>query len=283
MNPSQTVSTQTDRGVFASSGRRVGASLLGLWVLAVVSGVFSPEVAAQGVSEIELQELRAALQVSNKHLAEERRKSAALEETRKALAQSLAEANREATSHRKSHRELLIKMESLGVDVLSQDPASLEQRLLKAVRDRDLERRRTEQMEGQLIHLTESVMTYLAGVPVEQRKGQSSELLEEQLRATESLLVRGQAERGTKAPKALADGRVVSLDPEIGLLVLDVGKDSGLRVGMPVQVLRVERPIGSALVVDVRDRIAGAVLDELLNEGDDVKVGDRILPQPGNL
>lgn len=239
---------------------------------------------------IEVQELRAALDASQKQVRTAEWRIAALEETKRALAESLAEANREAEAQAEAHRDLLIKMESLGVDVLSRDPRSLEQRLLKAVRDRDLERRETERLRQRLLALTESIMSYLgetSEVPgksdAQDEKKRARDLLEEELRATETVLVRGHAGLEGTAPKALAEGRVVSLEDSIGLLVLDVGKDSGLRVGMPLQVLRSQRPIGTALVVDVRDRIAGAVLEELVDASDDVKVGDRIAPRTGDI
>ena len=49
---------------------------------------------------------------------------------------------------------------------------------------------------------------------------------------------------------------------------------------MPLELLRVDRPIASATVVDVRDSICGAVISELIiDAADDVKVGDRVRPQ----
>jgi hypothetical protein len=52
-------------------------------------------------------------------------------------------------------------------------------------------------------------------------------------------------------------------------------------VGTPVAVLRGERTLYSALVVDVRDTITGAVLQERLGDSGDVEVGDgiRLLPE----
>ena len=73
------------------------------------------------------------------------------------------------------------------------------------------------------------------------------------------------------------------MDPEIGLIVLNVGRKGGVRVGMPLEILRTDRRIGTALVVDVRDSICGAVLNKLVSENDDVKIGDRIQPRPQQL
>jgi len=73
----------------------------------------------------------------------------------------------------------------------------------------------------------------------------------------------------------------VSIDSSIGLVVFDAGRASGLRVGTPVTVQRGERPLYSALVVDVRDSIAGAVLQDRFADSGDVEIGDgiRLLPE----
>ena len=68
-----------------------------------------------------------------------------------------------------------------------------------------------------------------------------------------------------------------------GLIILNIGKKSGVRVGMPLRILRADQLIGSALVVDVRESITGAVLQKIAAEGEDVKVGDRIEPEAQQL
>ena len=76
---------------------------------------------------------------------------------------------------------------------------------------------------------------------------------------------------------------MVSRDSEIALVVIDIGKNSGVRVGMPLDILRVNRPIGSALVVDVRDSVCGALVHDLISGDDDAKVGDRVRPRADSL
>ncbi|HRX56607.1 MAG TPA: hypothetical protein P5016_18980, partial [Verrucomicrobiales bacterium] len=80
----------------------------------------------------------------------------------------------------------------------------------------------------------------------------------------------------------ISQGRVVSVDPKIGLVVLNLGQTSGMRVGMPLAVYREDRAVGSILVVDVRDSIAGALVRERSQSGEDVKVGDRVELRAGD-
>ncbi len=249
--------------------------LLGLWAPASVEAQ-----AASATTGIEFQELKTALTVSQKQLKAEKIRSAALDDTRKALAESLAAANYEARGERAAYQDLLIKMEAMGVDVLNVDPKSLQQRLLKAVRTTELERQQSQKLAAQLLKLSEAVVSYFqtagGGVNADPK---SRMLVEAELRAADVILGLS-LPKARRAPVTISNGKVVSMDPEIGLIVLNVGRKGGVRVGMPLEILRTDRPIGSALVVDVRDSICGAVLSELVSENDDVKIGDRIKPKP---
>lgn len=254
-----------------------------LWALGVLPG--SGSLVAQGApsdSSIELQELQTALTVTQKQLATEKNRATGLDVTRKALAESLAAANSEAGLQRAAYQDLLIKMEALGVEVLNVDPKSLQQRLLKAVRAGELEREQNRNLSEQLLSLSESVVNYFQGGGGGKSDPASRMLVEKELRASDAALGRA-LPKAKKAPISVSRARVVSMDPEIGLIVLNVGKKGGVRVGMPLEILRTDRPIGTALVVDVRDSICGAVLNELVSESDDVKIGDRIQPKPQQL
>ena len=233
---------------------------------------------AQGAASVEVMELRTALEVLQKQLDKEKGKTAEAAHQRKVMAQSLAAANAEAKSHRDSYRELLLKLEGLGVDILDPDPKGLESRLLKAVRDRDLLERDLDGVTEQLFKLTETFVVYMQSATSDDAAAR--EAIEAELLATSKVFEQGQNAEASGKVRAIAEGRVVSLDPEIGLVVLNIGRDSGVRVGMPLELMRVDRPIGNALVVDVRDSICGAVINELMMEGgDDVKIGDRVRPQ----
>ncbi len=233
-------------------------------------------------SAIELQELKTALTISQKQLAAEKGRTAALDEMRKALAESLAAANSEAKVERAAYQDLLIKMEALGVDVLNVDPKGLQQRLLKAVRTTELEREQNRKLSGQLLKLSESVVSYFQSTGGGQHDPKSRMAVESELRAGDVALGLS-LPKAKKAPVTVSRARVVSMDPEVGLIVLNVGRKGGARVGMPLEILRTDRPIGTAMVVDVRDSICGAVLNELVSENDDVKIGDRIQPKPQQL
>ena len=264
---------------------RVGGYACGclLILLVLLMPSHSRAQAKVSPSSIELQEVTTALAVARKQLGEERVRADALDETRKALAESLAAANQEALKERAAYQDLLIKMEALGVDALSVDPKSLQQRLLKAVRTAELESEQSRKLSAQLLKLSEAVVGYFqaAGGGAE-ASPERRMLVEAELRATDEALGLG-LQKAKEPPVTVEQGQVVSLDPEIGLIVLNVGRKGGIRVGMPLEISRMDRLIGTAMIVDVRDSICGAVLNQLVSKSNDVKVGDRIKPKPQEL
>jgi hypothetical protein len=69
---------------------------------------------------------------------------------------------------------------------------------------------------------------------------------------------------------------VVDTKEDLSLVVANIGAKHGVKVGMPFQVWRDNRRIGNVRVVDVRDRISGAVIQNLESEKETVKTGDRL-------
>lgn len=79
------------------------------------------------------------------------------------------------------------------------------------------------------------------------------------------------AETPADAP---VEARIVDANPELGLVVLDQGARQGVRYGLPLTVLRDRRRVARIRVVDVRERIAGAAVEEAAR-GDYPQTGDR--------
>jgi hypothetical protein len=68
--------------------------------------------------------------------------------------------------------------------------------------------------------------------------------------------------------------RLVDVNAELGLVILDQGARQGVRYGLPLTVLRDRRRVARIRVVDVRERIAGAAVEETAR-GDYPQTGDR--------
>ena len=102
--------------------------------------------------------------------------------------------------------------------------------------------------------------------------------LETELRAADRLLGaggNGNADPNQAGP-SLTDAAVVEVKPEFALVVANIGREAGVRTGMPFQAWRGNRRVGDVRVIDVRDRISGAIIQNLVSEEDPIQVGDRL-------
>jgi hypothetical protein len=259
-------------------------SLLRAALAVAVAGVWlgGSARAQEGKGEaVEVRELRAALKVAQDQAEAQRKRADEAETQRKALVQSLAEAVRVSEEQTAASHETELKLQALGVDLISRGGNSLEQRLLKAVRDLDIAQQEIERQSVAIRRLSESCLKVLKAAPSLEAKVRAE--AESSLAAANAALA--PLAKPAEGPVDLSAARVVSVDPSIGLIVFDAGRPTGLRVGTPVAVLRGERPLYSALVVDVRDAISGAVLQDRLGDVGDVAVGDgiRLLPEQNPL
>jgi hypothetical protein len=265
--------------------RSVTRSLCSAFAVAV-SGLLAcgTLVAQDGGSgeSVEVRELRAALRLSQDQFAAEQKRAGDIESQRKILVESLSEAVRVSEEQMISSRETQLKLQAFGIDLFTQDDNSLEQRLLKAVRDLDIAQQEVERQSAAIAQLSESFMKVLKSVP---------QLSDERRVEAEAAIAAAGAVITPKVGDVAGSGddisraRVVSIDNGVGLVVFDAGRRSGIRVGTPVTVLRGDRPIYSAMIVDVRDSISGAVLQDRMADGGEVEVGDgiRLLPEQKTL
>ena len=79
---------------------------------------------------------------------------------------------------------------------------------------------------------------------------------------------------GAPAADAPVEARIVDANPDLGLVVLDQGARQGVRYGLPLTVMRDRRRVARIRVVDVRERVAGAAVEETAR-GDYPQTGDR--------
>lgn len=205
-----------------------------------------------------------------------RRQMALDRESVKMLTQSLAVSNAEAEMFRRKFSDLQLRMEALGVESMSKDKGKLEQRLLAAVSDLQILQKEKENYAEQLVHLTEAVVRFLK--TPEGGDPQVRMDLEAELRGTNQLLgvLPANVAEGRAVPPSLMDGSVISVKEEWSLVVGNLGAQQGVKMGMPLRVVRDERTIARLRVVDVREKISGAVIQDLGSEKEKIKVGDRL-------
>jgi len=191
----------------------------------------------------------------------------------RALTSSLAESNAEAELFRRKYSDLALQMEALGLASASKDRAKLEQRLLAAVSDLQLAQKERDEYREQMLRLNEAILCYLKNSQGGDARARME--LETQLRSLNTLL-----DKPAGAPAAvepgLMDGSVVSVKAEWSFIVGNIGQKNGVKLGMPLRVLRNDRKIATVRVVDVRQKICGAVIQEMDSKKDNIQVGDRL-------
>jgi hypothetical protein len=226
--------------------------------------------------DIEFSEAKLTLQSVSDENAGLREQLMLAQEQVKSLSESLALANSEAEVFKREAAGLKLRMEALGLEGASADRTRLEQRLLKAVSDLKILQDEKEKLAEALIRLAEAVVRFLKKAVT--ADGETRMAVETEMRnANQALgLPSNDAVTAQAVPSTLTDGMVISVKEEFALVVANVGSRQGVRIGMPFQVWREDRRIGSVRVVDVREAIAGAVIQDLSSAKVKMQVGDRL-------
>jgi hypothetical protein len=195
------------------------------------------------------------------------------QESLKALTSSLAESNAEAEELRRKYSDLELRMEALGLASASKDRAKLEQRLLAAVSDLQLAQKQRDEYRDQMLRLNEAVLCYLKTSQSGDAKARMD--VEAQLRSINSLITKSISAPDLPEP-GLMDGNVISVKEEWSFVVGNIGEKQGVKIGMPMRVMRDDRKIATLRVVDVRQKICGAVIQEMDSKKEKIRVGDRL-------
>jgi hypothetical protein len=189
------------------------------------------------------------------------------------LTESLAVANGETELFKRKADDLSARAEALGIQTAGNETDALRTRLLAAVRDLRLLQKEKDAALEQLVALTESVMELLKtseGIDAKSRLK-----VEERLRSA-SAFTSGQELKNVSAA-GLTSGRVVDTKPDLALIVANLGSRQGVKTGMPFQVWRGQKQIASVRVVDVRDAVSGAIVQNTVTPADTVRTGDTLI------
>jgi hypothetical protein len=229
-------------------------------------------VVAQANAAIELKEAQATLQASTTRIAEIESRLEKAQKQVNALAEALASANGDSQQARESYERLRIQMEGLGVAALDASSAALQDRLLTAASDIRILSNQNKALAAALMDLSQATLDYAkAAPPVD---GVPKKELDAKLAAAEKALATIQNEAAPAHDSDLLDARVVSLKEDAGVVVFNVGARHGVHTGMPFLIYRQDKPVARALVVDVRQDICGAVVQDQVSKDEPVKVGD---------
>ena len=191
-----------------------------------------------------------------------------LEERNQVLQRSLAEANRSEKQASEQLAQVRTRLEALGKNLLDGG----ENRRVDAVADLFLANERLNELQGASTHLASAVTEYLRQAVVSDPAARLE--VETSLRKLDAQLGLRQKPRPDVRTGSLQQAKIVSIDQESGLLVLNVGEAEGSRIGMSFQLSRANQPYGKAIVADVRKAVSGAFVDHLDRTSETARLGD---------
>jgi len=229
-----------------------------------------------GEENIETIELRAALDASIKQTKELKYENDKLMQMNINLRNSLMASNAESEEFRSSYSKMRLQLEALGIETITDGDKGVESRLLKAMNDIRLLEEDNMRISEALINLSDKALQL-----IEQGKGNEKNsddlkvLLGSAVDDADKALGIGVGQeisgniRGT-----IHEAKIISVKNDYGMVVFNVGRDAGAKIGMPFRLFRKDRPVGSSIVVDVRDNVSAALIKEINKKEDYPKVGD---------
>jgi hypothetical protein len=173
------------------------------------------------------------------------------------LTENLAVARTESELFQKQWREAQLRAQALGVNFADDSARQTQRQLVESVRALYLAEVERQRLVEQLQKLLDAV----------QKQGD----IAGELARTKALLAAAEKPATSEAGKmgevvgqaagTLGAARVLDVNPDLRLVVLNVGLLQGARIGMPLIVLRGDRVIAELKIVDVRQRVCGALIE----------------------
>ena len=191
-----------------------------------------------------------------------------LQRRNKALEQGIAAANKAEKEASEQLAQVRRHLEALGRDLLNGG----EDRLIDAAADNQILTEEIARLRSSATKLsgvvTEYLRTAVAADPDSRLR------LETAMRELDEVLgLRQKPARAAQAGNANR-AKVMSIDPESGLLILNVGDSQGTRIGTNYRLFRGEHAYGTAIIADVRRSISGAFVESLDADQSPVRLGD---------
>lgn len=236
-------------------------------VLVTVCGL---ETAAQDAADF--QELQNQLRTAYAKIQALEKTAAAGGAPSAALVESTTAANAEAAEWKERYTQIRGLLDALGIGALENSGDEKAERLIAALNDLRLMKEENQRLGTALTKLLEASNAFsqvaTPGNP------DSVRLLGEAMQEAQATLAASLANTGEGARKELSAARIVSVKPELGVVVLDIGSRDGAKPGMPFNIFREDKPVARVLITDVRASVSGAVVRELFSPADKPKVGD---------
>ena len=218
-------------------------------------------MAAQG---LQLDELRLVLDKVRAENADLKSQLELREIVIRNLQESLAVARTESDMFQRKWTEAQLRAQTLGANPGDSEAVASQRQLVETVRQLALVEAERQRMAAQLQRLLGAV--------------QSNTNVNVEVEATQALLAAVNPVTTNDGTTAKLSGRldatkILDVNPKLRVVVLDVGAEQGVRVGMPFLVLRGDRVVAELRVIEVRPRVSGALIENA-DKGIALQAGD---------
>ena len=186
------------------------------------------------------------------------------------LRESYAIARADADEARKQLREVRSRMEALGGSALG----DREEKLIETAAQLESVRAELDAVRQSSLRLTAALVAYMRSALVEDQAARES--LETAVRDLDVALGLRRAKADELAGGSVDEAKVLSIDSESGLIVINAGREGKVEVGMSMEISRGDQAIAMAVVTDVRKTVAGLLVQQHLNPALSVAVGDMV-------
>jgi len=234
---------------------------MAVWLLAVVVLFFGLR-GTEGAEQWHLDELRLVLGKLRAENADLKSQLELREVVIRNLQESLAVARTESEMFQRKWTEAQLRAQTLGANPNDTEVAAAQRQLVETVGQLAL-------AQAERVRLAEQLQKLLGAV-------QSNVNVKAEVEATQTLLsaLKQPAGATTAATAGRLDAaKILDVNPKLRAVVLDVGVEQGVRVGMPFMVLRGDRVVAGLRVVEVRPRVSGALI-ESAEKGVTLQAGD---------
>ena len=185
------------------------------------------------------------------------------------LTENLAVARTESELFQKQWKEAQLRAQALGVNFADDSARQTQRQLVESVRALYLAEVERQRLTQQLQRLLDVVQKQ-GDVAGESARAKALLATVERPATNEA---GKSAAAGSPTAGTLGAATVLDVNPNLRLVVLNVGLLQGARIGMPLVVLRGDRVVAELKIVDVRQRICGALI-ERMEKSVTLKTGD---------
>lgn len=191
-----------------------------------------------------------------------------LQQQNRILQISLVEANKAEKESSGQLARVRERLEALGKNLLDGG----DDRLIQAAADLQIASERIARLEQASNSLSSIVREYIRQAVVADPEARL--LVESAMRELDSATGLRQKPLPDVRTGSLQQARIVSLDQESGVLVLNLGESQGAKIGMTFRLLHGRKPYGKAILADVRQGISGAFVEQLDSNEHTPRPGD---------